>query len=89
VLASPLNRTAGGFPGPARGHLARKPANIDHVQAGALPLAALTAWQALVDTAQIGSGRRTTSQCRSPSAAKAHELGDTGHVAGKLVRTME
>ncbi|HSZ39880.1 MAG TPA: transposase [Trebonia sp.] len=32
--------------GPARA-FARKPPEIDHVQAGALPLAALTAWQAL------------------------------------------
>jgi NADPH:quinone reductase-like Zn-dependent oxidoreductase len=35
-----------------------KPANIDHVQAAALPLAGLTAWQALVDTARIGKGSR-------------------------------
>lgn len=38
--------------------LARKPANISHEQAGALPLAGLTAWQSLVDTAQIKAGDR-------------------------------
>lgn len=35
-----------------------KPAVLDHVQAAALPLAGLTAWQALVDTAGIGKGSR-------------------------------
>ena len=43
--------------GPARG-FARKPENVDHVQAGALPLAALTAWQALNDTARLRAGQR-------------------------------
>ncbi|MEV7020712.1 NADP-dependent oxidoreductase [Kitasatospora sp. NPDC093558] len=38
--------------------LARKPATVDHVQAAALPLAALTAWQGLVDLARIEEGRR-------------------------------
>lgn len=42
---------------PARA-FARKSAVIDHVQAGALPLAALTAWQALADTAQPAAGQR-------------------------------
>ena len=37
---------------PARA-FTHKPAGIDHVQAGALPLAALTAYQALVDTADV------------------------------------
>ena len=35
----------------------RKPAVIDHTQAAALPLAALTAYQALVDTADLQIGR--------------------------------
>lgn len=34
--------------------LARKPASVDHVHAAALPLAALTAWQGLVDLAKVG-----------------------------------
>ncbi|MGH8866037.1 MAG: NADP-dependent oxidoreductase [Burkholderiales bacterium] len=38
--------------------LARKPATIDHLQAAGLPLAGLTAWQALVDAAEVGSGQR-------------------------------
>ncbi|GAB3480341.1 NADP-dependent oxidoreductase [Nocardiopsis coralliicola] len=43
--------------GPARAFTA-KPAELDHVQAAAVPLAALTAWQALVDTAGIRGGDR-------------------------------
>ena len=56
------------FPRPAGGYaeyvaapsrqLARKPAALDHVHAAALPLAGLTAWQSLVDTARIRSGQR-------------------------------
>ncbi|MEU8922682.1 NADP-dependent oxidoreductase [Kitasatospora sp. NPDC048545] len=38
--------------------LARKPTSIGHEQAAALPLAALTAWQGLVDAANIGEGQR-------------------------------
>ncbi|MEU7135971.1 NADP-dependent oxidoreductase [Streptomyces sp. NPDC046261] len=38
--------------------VARKPAGLDHVHAAAIPLAALTAWQGLVDAAGIGEGQR-------------------------------
>lgn len=38
--------------------LAHKPVSIDHLQAAGLPLAGLTAWQALVDAAKVGSGQR-------------------------------
>ncbi|WP_405360425.1 NADP-dependent oxidoreductase [Kitasatospora sp. NBC_00085] len=38
--------------------VARKPATLDHVQAAAIPLAALTAWQGLVDAAQLSEGQR-------------------------------
>jgi NADPH:quinone reductase-like Zn-dependent oxidoreductase len=37
--------------------LAKKPKSIDHVHAAAVPLAALTAWQALVDTAGLKQGQ--------------------------------
>ena len=54
-------RAAGGYAeyvtAPAR-QFARKPATIDHEQAAAVPLAALTAWQALVDTADVQPGQR-------------------------------
>jgi NADPH:quinone reductase-like Zn-dependent oxidoreductase len=39
-------------------HLARTPDGLDDVQAAALPLAGLTAWQALVDTAGVTEGSR-------------------------------
>jgi NADPH:quinone reductase-like Zn-dependent oxidoreductase len=38
--------------------LARKPSGLSHAEAAALPLAGLTAWQALVDTAQLTAGQR-------------------------------
>jgi NADPH:quinone reductase-like Zn-dependent oxidoreductase len=39
------------------GELAKKPASIDHEHAAAVPLAALTAWQALVDQAHLDAGQ--------------------------------
>ncbi|MFD9123844.1 NADP-dependent oxidoreductase [Kitasatospora sp. NPDC059571] len=54
-------RSAGGYAeyvaAPSR-HFAPKPAGVDHVAAAALPLAGLTAWQALVDTADVRPGQR-------------------------------
>ena len=38
--------------------LARKPAGLSHAEAAALPLAGLTAWQALADTAHVAAGQR-------------------------------
>lgn len=37
---------------------ARKPANLDYVQAAALPLVGLTAWQTLIDLARLQSGQK-------------------------------
>lgn len=37
--------------------LAKKPKSIDHVHAAGIPLAALTAWQALIDTAKLAEGQ--------------------------------
>jgi NADPH:quinone reductase-like Zn-dependent oxidoreductase len=42
---------------PAR-QLARKPANVGHNEAAAVPLASLTAWQAIVETAKLAAGQR-------------------------------
>ncbi|MEU8512152.1 alcohol dehydrogenase catalytic domain-containing protein [Kitasatospora sp. NPDC048722] len=44
--------------------LARKPATLDHVRAAALPLAALTAWQGLVDLAGVTKGQRVLRRRR-------------------------
>lgn len=38
--------------------IAPKPASLDHVQAAAVPISALTAWQALIDRAQLSQGQR-------------------------------
>ena len=38
--------------------MARKPANLDFIQAAAIPLGALTAWQAMFDVAKLASGQR-------------------------------
>ncbi|MGF6887068.1 NADPH:quinone reductase-like Zn-dependent oxidoreductase [Nocardia sp. GAS34] len=53
--------TAGGYAeyvtAPSR-QFARKPVTANHEQAAAVPLAALTAWQALVDAADVRAGQR-------------------------------
>ena len=38
--------------------LGRKPKSLDHAQAAAIPLAALTAWQALIDACGLKAGQR-------------------------------
>ncbi|MGC9498177.1 NADP-dependent oxidoreductase [Streptomyces sp. WG7] len=62
--------------GPARA-FAVKPAGIDHVQAAALPLAALTAWQALVDTAGLRAGQRVLIHAAA---------GGVGHLAVQIAK---
>ncbi|MFD6872971.1 MULTISPECIES: NADP-dependent oxidoreductase [unclassified Streptomyces] len=61
---------------PAR-HFARKPVSLDHVQAAALPLAALTAWQALVDTAAVTAGQRVLVHAAA---------GGVGHLAVQIAK---
>ncbi len=39
-------------------HVTAKPLELDHVQAAALPIAGLTAWQALFDKANLQAGQR-------------------------------
>ncbi|MEW2523637.1 NADP-dependent oxidoreductase [Streptomyces sp. NPDC047071] len=61
---------------PAR-HFAPRPAGLTHVQAGALPLAALTAWQALVDTADVRPGQRVLVHAAA---------GGVGHLAVQIAK---
>ncbi|MFE7541717.1 NADP-dependent oxidoreductase [Streptomyces platensis] len=61
---------------PAR-QFARKPAALDHVHAAAVPLAALTAWQAVVDTAHLQAGRRVLVTAAA---------GGVGHFAVQFAR---
>jgi NADPH:quinone reductase-like Zn-dependent oxidoreductase len=58
-------------------HFARKPASIDHVQAAALPLAALTALQCLEDTAGIQEGHTVLVHAAA---------GGVGHLAVQIAK---
>ncbi|MEY9877011.1 NADPH:quinone reductase-like Zn-dependent oxidoreductase [Streptacidiphilus sp. MAP12-33] len=62
--------------GPSR-HFAPKPASVDHVHAAALPLAALTAWQGLVDRAGLAAGDRVLIH---------RAAGGVGHLAVQLAK---
>ncbi|TDT42497.1 NADPH:quinone reductase-like Zn-dependent oxidoreductase [Streptomyces sp. BK208] len=61
---------------PAR-TFAHKPTGIDHVQAGALPLVSLTAWQALVERAELQPGQRVLVHAAA---------GGVGHVAVQIAK---
>jgi NADPH:quinone reductase-like Zn-dependent oxidoreductase len=64
--------------GPARA-FALKPANIDHLRAGALPLVGLTAWQALAETARVAPGQRVLIHAAA---------GGVGHVAVQVAKAL-
>jgi NADPH:quinone reductase-like Zn-dependent oxidoreductase len=57
--------------------LTRKPASIDHTQAGALPLVSLTAWQALTEHADVRPGQRVLIHAAA---------GGVGHVAVQIAK---
>ncbi|MFJ5726568.1 NADP-dependent oxidoreductase [Streptomyces paradoxus] len=57
--------------------LARKPAGVDHTQAGALPLVSLTAWQALTEHADLRPGQRVLIHAAA---------GGVGHVAVQIAK---
>ncbi|MFE0256327.1 NADP-dependent oxidoreductase [Streptomyces sp. NPDC059010] len=61
---------------PAR-HFAPRPRGLDPIQAGAMPLAALTAWQALVDTAHVQPGQRVLVHAAA---------GGVGHLAVQIAK---
>ena len=65
-------------PAPARA-LVRKPAVLDHIQAAAVPLAALTARQALVDTAAVQPGQRVLIHAAA---------GGVGHFAVQIAKSL-
>lgn len=73
-------RAAGGYAeyitAPSR-QFARKPGNVTHAQAAAVPLAALTAWQALVDTADLRAGQRVLVHAAA---------GGVGHLAVQFAK---
>ncbi|QRP46714.1 NADP-dependent oxidoreductase [Amycolatopsis sp. FDAARGOS 1241] len=55
----------------------RKPAGLSHVEAAGLPLAGLTAWQALVDVAGVRSGQRVLVDAAA---------GGVGHLAVQIAK---
>ncbi|MEV0238385.1 NADP-dependent oxidoreductase [Streptomyces sp. NPDC050674] len=57
--------------------LTRKPAGVDHAQAGALPLVSLTAWQALTEHADLRPGQRVLIHAAA---------GGVGHVAVQIAK---
>lgn len=63
---------------PAR-HFAHKPVELTHVEASALPLAGLTAWQMLVDVAQVRAGMRVLVSGGS---------GGVGHLAVQVAKAL-
>lgn len=57
--------------------VAHKPQSLDHVHAAAVPLAGLTAWQALFDAAKLASGQRVMIHAAA---------GGVGHFAVQLAK---
>lgn len=78
-----------GFPQPLGAHaeyvlapaaqLVRKPSDLPWSVAGSLPLVGATAWQALVDTANLTRGQRVLIHAAA---------GGVGHIAVQLARTL-
>jgi NADPH:quinone reductase-like Zn-dependent oxidoreductase len=60
-------------------HLARKPASLSHVEAAALPIVGLTAWQGLVDLGGVSEGDRVLVHGGG---------GGVGHVAVQIAKAL-
>jgi NADPH:quinone reductase-like Zn-dependent oxidoreductase len=60
-------------------HLTRKPASLSHVEAAALPIAGLTAWQGLVDLGGVTAGDRVLVHGGG---------GGVGHLAIQLAKAL-
>jgi NADPH:quinone reductase-like Zn-dependent oxidoreductase len=60
-------------------HLAHKPSHIDFTDAAALPLAGLTAWQTLVDVANVSAGTRVLINGGA---------GGVGHLAIQIAKSL-
>ncbi|MFJ5032727.1 NADP-dependent oxidoreductase [Streptomyces sp. NPDC088560] len=60
-------------------HLARKPASLSHVEASALPVVGLTAWQGLVDLGGVKEGDRVLVHGGG---------GGVGHVAVQIAKAL-
>ncbi len=75
-------RQAGGYAeyvtAPSR-HFAASPRGLDDISAAGLPLAGLTAWQALVDIAGVGEGQRVLVHAAA---------GGVGHLAVQVAKSL-
>ncbi|WP_406135699.1 NADP-dependent oxidoreductase [Streptomyces sp. NBC_01089] len=60
-------------------HLVRKPASLSHVEAAALPIVGLTAWQGLVDLGGVKEGDRVLVHAGG---------GGVGHVAVQIAKAL-
>jgi NADPH:quinone reductase-like Zn-dependent oxidoreductase len=60
-------------------HFAHRPAGLSEVEAGALPLAGLTAWQCLVDVAHLQPGERVLVHAAA---------GGVGHLAVQIAKAL-
>ncbi|HEX8869585.1 MAG TPA: NADP-dependent oxidoreductase, partial [Lentzea sp.] len=60
-------------------HFVRKPASLSFEEAAGLPLAALTAWQGLVDTARLRAGQRVLVHAAA---------GGVGHLAVQIAHSL-
>ncbi|MFD9076542.1 NADP-dependent oxidoreductase, partial [Streptomyces lasiicapitis] len=60
-------------------HLARKPASLSHLEAAALPIVGLTAWQGLVDIGGVSEGDRVLVHGGG---------GGVGHVAIQIAKAL-
>ena len=58
-------------------NLGRKPASVEHVQAAALPVAALAAWEALFEVGGLDAGQKTLVHAAA---------GGVGHIAVQLAK---
>jgi NADPH:quinone reductase-like Zn-dependent oxidoreductase len=58
-------------------HLAKKPRNVSHIEAAAVPLVGLTAWQALFEAIDLQAGERVLIQAAA---------GGVGHIAVQLAK---
>lgn len=59
------------------GNFAFKPRSLDHIQAAAMPLVALTAWQALFDAGELTAGQKVLIHAAA---------GGVGHIAVQLAK---
>ncbi|MCU1338345.1 MAG: putative NADPH:quinone reductase (alcohol dehydrogenase superfamily) [Bryobacterales bacterium] len=62
------------------GEIAYKPKKLDHIHSAAIPLAGLTAWQALFDSADLKPGQKVLIQAAA---------GGVGHLAIQLAKLKE